>query len=364
MFAFSSAVKPLDAYDSSSPISEEFMKANNLSRIVRLSSNENPLGCSPAVNNALGATLGGHSVYPDGYCTNLRMALSTHYNVSPQGLVFGAGSDEVIAMLGKVFIEAGDEAITGAPSFSQYAASVEAMGGKMVYVPLHDHTFDLDALISAISPKTKLIFIANPNNPTGTYFSQKMQDDFMAKVPETVVVVFDEAYQEYVEASDYPNTWETLLQYPNAVLLKTFSKIYGLASFRIGFGVAHPAIVEHIEKIRCPFNVSSQAQIAAIAALSDQDFVRASHEENRRIMTIFSAAMSSMAVEVIPSQANFVMLDMKRDSRVICEKLMSYGYVLRAGSAFGMDNFIRTTIGSAEDMVGLMTLLAMVSNDY
>ena len=359
MFTFRPSIQPMEPYIPGRPI-DDVKKAYRLSHVVKLASNENPYGCSPAVRDAVMATFDNAAIYPDGYCTKLRDAVSAHYDIDTNYLIFGAGTDEVIAMLGEVFIDPGDEAITGQVTFSQYAASVEAMGGKMVYAPLQNHAFDLSALLAAITPKTKLIFIANPNNPTGTFFSQEKQDAFMKKVPKHIVVIFDEAYQEYVTAPDYPNTWETLRQYPNTVLLKTFSKIYGISSFRAGFGVAHPLIIEQMEKIRCPFNVTSQSQAAAMAALGDQDFVHESHVKNNRIMEYTVAALSDMGLYVIPSQTNFVMVDVCWDSRDIFERLMAKGYIIRAGAAFGMDSFIRITLGTEEEMKGLLSSLKEV----
>ena len=362
MFTFRPSIQPMEPYVPGRPM-DDVKKAYQLSHVVKLASNENPYGSSPAVRDAVMATFNESAIYPDGYCTKLRAAVSTYYGIESDRLIFGAGTDEVIAMLGKIFIEPGDEAITGEITFSQYAASVEAMGGKMVYVPLQDHTFNLDALLTAITPKTKLIFIANPNNPTGTYYSRKEQDAFMEKVPKHIVVIFDEAYQEYVSAPDYPDTWKTLRQYPNAVLLKTFSKIYGIASFRTGFGAAHPLIIEQMEKIRSPFNVTAQAQAAGVAALEDQAFVRESFKHNRRVMESMVAALSEMGVYTIPSQTNFIMADVKQDSRVIFEKLMAKGYIIRAGSAFGMDSFIRVTIGTEKEMKGFLTALKEVLDE-
>lgn len=356
MFTFRTSIQPMEPYAPGRPI-DDVKRAYGLSHVVKLASNENPYGTSPAVRDAVMASFDESAIYPDGYCTKLRTAVSRHYNIPEDQLIFGAGTDEVISMLGKIFIEPGDEAITAQVTFSQYAASVEAMAGIMVYTPMKNHTFDLEAILSAITPKTKLIFIANPNNPTGTYYSKSVQDTFMAKVPQHIVVIFDEAYQEYVTADDYPDTWETLKNYPNAVLLKTFSKIYGLSSFRVGFGVCHPTVIEQMEKIRCPFNVSSQAQTAAIAALRDQDFVRESYIKNQTIMKKTVATLSDRGFFVIPSQANFIMVDLKRDSRQVFEKLMAAGYIIRAGAAFGMDSFIRITVGTEEEMDGVLKLI-------
>lgn len=362
VFTFRNSIQPMEPYIPGRPI-DDVKRAYGLSNVVKLASNENPYGCSPAVKEAVIATFGDSAIYPDGYCTKLRSAVSTFYNIPEDSLIFGAGTDEVISMLGKIFIEPGDEAITAEVTFSQYAASVEAMAGVMVYTPMQGHSFDLNGLLAAITPKTKLIFIANPNNPTGTYFPQEIQSAFMAKVPKNIVVIFDEAYQEYVSAPDYPDTWAALRQYPNAVLLKTFSKVYGISSFRVGFGVCHPSIIQQMEKIRCPFNVTSQAQAAAIGALSDQNFVQESCIKNRQVMDKTIAALKEMDICTIPSQTNFIMADIGRDDREVFEKLMAKGYIIRVGSAFGMKNFIRITIGTEEEMAGFIAALKEVLHD-
>jgi len=359
MFNFRKSIEPMKPYIPGRPI-DDVKRAYNLSNVVKLASNENPYGTSPNVKQAVMASFDESARYPDGYCSKLREAVSNFYSVDAESLIFGAGTDEVIAMLGKIFIEPEDEAITGAVTFSQYAASVESMGGKMVYAAMQEHGYNLPALLWAITSKTKIIFIANPNNPTGTYFTHMEQEEFMANVPKHVVVVFDEAYQEYVRSTNYPDTWSTLKKYPNAVLLKTFSKIYGLASYRVGFGVCHPSLVAEMEKIRCPFNVSAQAQAAAIAALEDQDFIKESVYKSRQTMSLAIENLERMGLQAIPSQANFVMVDVRKDSNLVFEKLMEQGFIVRPGSAFGMDSFIRITLGTQEEMEEFFQVLRVV----
>ncbi|MCL2815722.1 MAG: histidinol-phosphate transaminase [Oscillospiraceae bacterium] len=359
MINYRENLKKMEPYVPGRPI-ESVKKEYNLTEAVKLASNENPLGCSPDVAGAVMKTFGEAQLYPDGNCTALREAVSKRYNISPNRLVFGAGTDDVIAMLGKILIDSGDECITGAVTFSQYAAAVDSMGGTTIYAPMKNHGYDLDGIIGKINDKTKMIFIANPNNPTGTMHTAARQAAFMAEVPGYVTVVFDEAYQEFADNSDYPDTWQTLKQYKNAVLLKTFSKIYGLASFRVGFGAMDEEMAEQIEKIRCPFNVSVQGQAAAEAALADVDFVRGSFEKNRENLLYTTGALEEMGLFVIPSQANFVMADVKRDSLEIFEALMKRGYIIRAGAAFGMDTFIRVTIGTRKQMEGFIQALKCV----
>jgi histidinol-phosphate aminotransferase len=339
---------------------DEVKRQYGLSRVVKLASNENPLGCSPKVPEAVARTFAEARLYPDGYCTELRQVVSGKYNIAPEQLVFGAGTDDVIAMLGKIFINPGDEAVTAQTTFSQYAASVESMGGVMVYTPMKDYGFDLRAIVKSITEKTKLIFVANPNNPTGTYHTAEEQSWLMENVPGDVTVIFDEAYREYVTASDYPDTWATLKKYKNAVLLKTFSKIYGIASLRVGFGAMSAETAAQIEKIRCPFNVTVQGQAAALAALNDTAFMEKSKGENRRVMEFTGRALTEMGLYYIPSQANFLMADVKRDSRAAFEALMKKGYIIRPGAAFGMDTFLRITVGTQEEMEGFMDALKEV----
>ncbi|MCL2665059.1 MAG: histidinol-phosphate transaminase [Defluviitaleaceae bacterium] len=339
---------------------EEVKKAYGLNEVVKLASNENPYGCSPAVAGAVMATLKEAQLYPNGYCPELRKAVGDFYGIPQNKLVFGAGTDEVIAMLGKILINPGDECITAEYTFSQYAAAVDSMDGKTVYVPMKDHGFDLDAILDAVTEKTKIVFIANPNNPTGSWHTAAQQDAFLKKLPSSVVAVFDEAYQEYVTADDYPDTLRDLEKYKNAVLLKTFSKVYGLASLRAGFGAMSSEMVGQIEKIRCPFNVTSQAQAAAAAAMADQNFVeesRRSNEANRKYLT---DAIERMGFYVIPSQGNFVMADFKRSSKELFVLLMTKGYIIRPGAPFGMDTFLRITVGTKPQIDGFLEALAEV----
>lgn len=359
MTHYRDCLQPLRPYVPGKPI-DAVKRLYGLSEVVKLASNENPLGCSPSVPEAVARTFTEAQLYPDGYCTELREAVALKYGVPPENLVFGAGTDEVIAMLGKIFVNPGDECVTAEVTFSQYASAVESMGGVMVYAPMKDYGFDLSAMLARITDKTKLVFIANPNNPTGTYITAAEQAAFMKAVPPQVTVVIDEAYREYVAAPDYPDTWEMLKQYPNAVLLKTFSKIFGLASLRVGFGVMRKETASEIEKIRCPFNVTVQGQSAALAALADTAFVQKSHDENRRVMAFTEKALTEMGIFCIPSQANFIMADMKRPSPALFEALMKKGYIVRPGSAFGMDGFQRVTVGTQPQMEGFLKALKEV----
>jgi histidinol-phosphate aminotransferase len=351
-------LEALPVYVPGRPI-EDVKREYGLDNVIKLASNENPRGCSPLVIEAIAKSFRDTRLYPDGNCTLLRNAVAGKYNVPPERIVFGAGSDEVMSMLAKVLIEPGDEGITAKTTFSQYAAAVESMGGKMLYAPMKDRGYDLKAVAGLVTERTKLIFIANPNNPTGTYFAAAEQEELMESVPDDVMVVFDEAYGEYVTAADFPDTPETVKRYKNAALLKTFSKIYGIASLRVGFGIMDGEAARQIEKIRSPFNVSLQGQAGALAAIGDEGFVSKSFLENKTVKEKTAKTFSEMGLRYIPSQANFLTADVKRDSRELFTELMKKGYIIRAGAALAEDlkTFIRVTVGTEEQMDGFLKVL-------
>ena len=355
MQTYRDCLRDLKPYVPGKPISA-VKRQYGLSEVVKLASNENPYGCSPRVAEAVAATFKETQVYPDGYCTELRGAISAKFKVEPERILFGAGTDEVIAMLGKVFIEPGDECVTAAVTFPQYASAVESMGGRMVYAPMSSEMkCDMRSLLKYVTPKTKLVFIANPNNPTGHYNTSEEQDALMREMPENVTVVFDEAYSEYVATDDYPNTLETLKKYSNAILLKTFSKVYGLASLRVGYGIMNAETASYAERFRPPFNVSTQAQAAALAAFGDEEFVLMSASENRRVMELAVSKLRKIGAECIPSQANFVAANLGLPSTETFQTLMENGYIVRSGVALGLpDGYQRITIGTERQISGLI----------
>ena len=352
-----SVIDDLEVYVPGRPI-EDVKREFGLERVVKLASNENPYGFSPMAREAVMDCFNGAAVYPDGNCTALREALAKKYGAPLQNFIFGAGADEIIAMLGKVFIEEGDECVTAEITFSQYAASVLSMGGKMVYAPMkRDYGHDLDLMAALITDRTRLIFIANPNNPTGMIHTQREQEEFMKKVPKGCVVVFDQAYAEFVDDVNYPDTFGMIKQYDNIVYMKTFSKAYGLASFRVGYAIASPEVIGLMERVRCPFNVSLQGQAAALAALADTGFLNDSIIKNKEIKEFTLKKLTEMNFECLPTQANFIMVNVKRDSRQVFVELMKRGYIIRPGAAFGMDEFIRITLGTMEEMEGFFCAL-------
>lgn len=361
MLQFRDELKQLNPYVPGKPI-EDVKREYGLKSVVKLASNENPYGMSPKAKQAVIDSLDEDSLYPDGNCTDLRNALAKFYNVPAGKFIFGCGTDEIISMIGKVLINKDDECITADVSFSQYAASALSMGGKMVYAPMKEHGFNLKAISDKITGKTKVIFIANPNNPTGTIHTQAEQEAFMEKVPSNILVAFDEAYGEFVYDGNYPNTLEMMDKYKNIIYLKTFSKAYGLAGLRVGYGIAGESIIAQFEKVRNPFNVPATAQVAAIAALADREFLNHAVNGNRLVKEYVCGQFEEMGLFYIPTHANFIMVDVKKDSRKVFTDLMKAGYIIRPGAAFGMDTFLRVTLGTMDEMKGFIDVLRELLN--
>ena len=334
---------------------EDVQKELGLDEVIKLASNENPLGCSSLAKEAITSNLDILSLYPDGNTGNLRSALSKHLNVAENQLIFGAGSDEIIGVLAEVFLCPGEELLTSDQSFPRYDSAAHLMGGNIVKVPLTNFTYDLAKMKKSVSEKTKLIILANPNNPAGTYFTDTSLVDFLDFVPDNVLVVLDEAYFEYVDANDYPKSLELLEKHSNIIILRTFSKAYGLASLRVGYGIASPEIVELLNRVRNPFNVNTLAQVAAVASLKDQDFVRKTVTLNKEVKAYLYKELKDMNICFAPTEANFVMFDAGGPSDVLFEKLQERGYIIRP--AFGVPNWVRVTLGTMAQMEGFVTVL-------
>jgi histidinol-phosphate aminotransferase len=272
-------VQRLKPYVPGKPI-EEVEREYGLTDILKLASNENPLGPSPRALEAVRAALSGLALYPDGSCYALVRALARHWEVRPENLAVGNGSDEIIHYLGVAFLRPGDEVLTGDPSFVRYEAAAVLNEAEYVAVPLREHRFDLEAMAERLSARTRIVFIANPNNPTGTMVSKAEVERFLDHCPEQALVVLDEAYYEYVDDPAYPQSLDYVREGRNVVVLRTFSKIYALAGLRVGYGIARPEIIQALHQVREPFNVNSLAQAAAIASLEDPEQVLRSRRAN------------------------------------------------------------------------------------
>ena len=348
-------IASLSPYVPGKPI-EELQRELGLARVIKLASNENPLGPSP---KALAALIGGHDSlhrYPDGGAYRLRQALAERWKVSLDHIILGNGSDEILGLLARTFLAPGDEAVMADQTFVIYKMEVTAAHGKAVIVPLVDWTHDLDGMAQAITPKTRLVFLCNPNNPTGTMVGADAVARFMAKVPEDVIVVFDEAYLEYVRDPQFPDSLQYVTQGRNAIVLRTFSKIYGLAGLRIGYGITTPEITNCLNRVRPPFNANTLAQRAALAALGDDEHVSKSRAVNTAGMQQIEHELQALGFAVIPSQANFVYFDVKRDGRRVFDALLRLGVIVRHIEG----TMLRVTVGQPDENQAFLDALKKV----
>lgn len=325
---------------------EEVVKQFNLKEVIKLASNENPLGTSPLAITSIKENAKFSYVYPDQRHTVLREALSTKLAVGKENLIIGNGSDEIMLLMAQVFLSAGDEVVLSRNTFSMYEFVTKIMDGTPVFVELKDYTYDLDAILNAVTDRTKLIFLCNPNNPTGTIFSKERFDAFMSKVPDNVIVVLDEAYGDYSEINGYPDGLKYVAAGKNLVILKTFSKIYGLAALRIGYGIAKPEIINYLHMAKMPFNVNRIGQLAALAALSDDKFFKESIENNDRGKEYLYAELKKMGLKFLKTQANFIYIEFNESSDRIFIDLMKEGVIIRPLKSFGLPNSIRVTVGT------------------
>ncbi|MDH4078410.1 MAG: histidinol-phosphate transaminase [Nitrospira sp.] len=337
-------IQSLSPYVPGKPV-EELQRELGLTRVIKLASNENPLGPSPKAIAALSGAQTTLHRYPDGGGTQLRQAIADRWKVAGDQIVLGNGSDEILGLLARTFLIPGDEAIMADHTFVIYKMEVTAVHGKPVVVPLVDWTHDLASMARAITPRTKLLFLCNPNNPTGTMVSTEAVDRFMARVPEDVIVVFDEAYFEYARNPGFPDAMAYVKQGRNAIVLRTFSKIYGLAGLRIGYGVSTAEIVGFLNRVRPPFNANSLAQKAALAALGDDEHVAKSRMVNAAGMEQLEQGLRALGITPIPSETNFLYFDAKRDGRSVFDALLREGIIVRHIEG----TMIRVTIGLTDE---------------
>jgi histidinol-phosphate aminotransferase len=352
-------IQRLRPYLPGKPI-EEVQRELGLTDIIKLASNENPLGPSPRAVAAMAAVAGSVTQYPEGSAPLLRDAVARHTQMPPETLVFGNGSDEVLHLLTLSYLRLGDEVVQGDPSFAMYEIYTTQCAGISVKVPLRKYTHDLEAMADAITPKTRMVMIANPNNPTGTLVTRREIERFLARVPSDILVVFDEAYDEYVNHPDKADLRPLVREGANIAILHTFSKAYGLAGLRVGYGIARPETAELLNRVRSPFNVNLLAQAAAIAALEDTDYIARSVALNAEGREVFSEGFTQMGLDYVPSQANFVLVDVKRDSRQVFDALLRKGVIVRAGAGLGLPQHIRVSIGTPEQNSRFLTALAEV----
>jgi len=340
-------VRGLQPYVPGKPI-EELEREYGVNNVIKLASNENPLGPSPKALVAAQAALVDAARYPDGGGFALKRALAKSLGVLPEQITLGNGSSDILEFAVRVFVPAQDEVIFSQHAFALYPLITQAVGARGVEVPARDWAHDLDAMRAAITPRSRLMFIANPNNPTGTWLSSEALAGFLDKVPDSIVVVIDEAYFEYVEASDYPNTVTWLARYPNLICARTFSKIYGLAGLRVGYGISSVAIADVLNRVRPPFNVSGVAQAAALAALDDDAHLDKARRVNAEGMRQLVQGFEQLGLEYIPSAGNFVCVEVGEAGRVY-EQLLRAGVIVRPVANYGMPRHLRITVGLADE---------------
>lgn len=327
---------------------EELKRRYDVERVMKLASNENPLGPSRLAMEAVQAAIEDMSLYPDGACTDLRLKLAETLAVAPDRFVFGNGADEVIDLIFYAFFDTGDAAVMGDPTFSSYFLSGMLMGARMVYVPLKDHCHHVDDMLAAAGPGTKAVFVGSPHNPTGTICTKDELERMLAGLPEHVLLVWDEAYREYVDDPTYPESVDYLDSHPNLVILRTFSKAYGLAGLRVGYGMADPRVVDYLERVRPAFNVNRLAQVAAIAAIDDTEHVERSRAVNAEGKKYLRRELRRLGFTSIPTQANFLLVGYGGVADDLFLKLLERGIIVRDGASLGYPEHIRITIGTPE----------------
>ncbi len=333
--------------------------AGNQNKVIKLSSNENALGSSP---KAVAAYLEhGDRLfrYADGGCLELRNALAIKYQIDANNIVCGAGSDEIIALLTHAFCEAGDQVLYSEYGFLMYPISTKRVGAESVMAKEVDLTANVDNILAKISDKTKIIFLANPNNPTGSYLNHNEVERLIKNTPNNILIILDLAYAEFVDNADYPDAIRLVNQYENVVMMRTFSKIYGLASLRLGWSYSSTYVADILNRTRGPFNVSGAAQQAALAAINDDEFIKKSKSHNRKWLKILAMEFDRLNIKHYPSVANFILMDFLTIDKCqqVNQLLLDNGVILREMSAYNLPNCLRMSIGQDEENLRVITLL-------
>jgi histidinol-phosphate aminotransferase len=316
---------------------------------IKLASNENPLGPSPRAQEAIRRFLDRLHFYPDGGGFYLRRRLAELHELEMNQIILGAGSTDLIELVGKTFLTAADEAITSESAFYMYRLAVEDLGAALTQVPMREQTFDLAAIAHAVTTRTKVIYLGNPNNPTGTMFTIEEMDRFLEAIPPRVLVVLDEAYHEYVDRADYSRSVDYVREGRNILVLRTFSKVHGLAGIRLGYGMGHPELISTLNRLRSPFNASSVAQVAGLAALDDRGHVEGSVAHNAREMKFITEELTLLGVRYTPSVGNFILIDTGRDCEEDFVRLLHEGVIVRPMKIYNFPTSLRVTVGRHEE---------------
>jgi histidinol-phosphate aminotransferase len=349
----------LTPYVPGKPLSE-LEREHGIREAVKLASNENPLGCGEAAQMAFRDCAAELSRYPDGGAFALRGAIAEHHGVDPAQVTVGNGSNDVLDLVARTFLQPGVESVFSEHAFAVYPIATQAAGATARVAPARDFGHDLDAMAVLVGERTRVVWIANPNNPTGTWLAAGPLRAFLERLPAHVVAVVDEAYFEYVEESGYPDTSRWLADFPNLVVTRTFSKAYGLAALRVGYGLSHPDIADLLNRVRQPFNVDSFGQAAAIAALSDADYLRRSVALNDSGMAQLAEGVRRLGLDYIPSAGNFLTIDLGRDAAPVDQALLRLGVVTRPIANYGLPEHLRVSVGLPDEIERFLAALEQV----
>lgn len=352
-------VRGLTPYEPGKPI-DELRRELGLGEVVKLASNESPLGPSPRALDAAREALADIARYPDGNGYYLKQALAERVGVSPAQLTLGNGSNDVLEFVVRAFAGPGHEVIYSQHSFAVYPLATRAAGASGVQVPARDYGHDLEAMSRAVTPRTRVVFVANPNNPTGTWVDGNALATFIAALPSDVIVVVDEAYREYADEDGYPDSVSWLHERPNLVVTRTFSKAYALAGLRVGYAISHPQVADLLNRVRQPFNVNSVALAAAQAALGDEAHLRRSREINREGMRYLTEQFRRMGLAYIPSIGNFVSVELPGEAAPVYQALLREGVIVRPIAGYGMPRHLRVSVGLAQENLRFVQALERV----
>ncbi len=353
----------LEPYPPGKPIEELRRELKITGRIIKLASNENPLGVPPSAVSAMEKRLSDLHRYPDGSAYALRRALAEHWQVSPEEIVLGNGSNEIIDLLVKACVREGEEVLMSNPSFLMYEKFVAAAGGKIRKIPLQNLQHDLEALAQAVTPKTKIIFLDHPHNPTGSILEHETFASWLKKLPEDLLVILDEAYGEFIRSPSAVKALVFKEASPPVVMLRTFSKAYGLAGLRVGYGIMKRELADILNTIRQPFNVNTLGQIAAKAVLEDKGYLARVQETIWQGIDFLYTALRKLGLSPYPSQANFILVDLKRPARPVYEALLRKGIIVRSMEAYGFPNCLRISIGLPQENASFIQALEEVLNE-
>jgi histidinol-phosphate aminotransferase len=352
-------IQGLSPYQAGKPI-EELQRELGLSDIVKLASNENPLGPSPAVLESCARALRDSTRYPDANGFELKQSIAGKFGLKADQLTLGSGSNDVLDLIARVFLAPGTSAVFSQYAFIVYPIATQACGARALVTPAKNWGNDLEAMLAAIEADTRVIFIANPNNPTGTWVGNTELVAFLQRVPPNVVVVLDEAYTEYVEQQDFPDGLALLQQFPNLIVTRTFSKAYGLAGLRVGYAASSPQLADLLNRVRAPFNVNSLGLVAAVAALADNDYLVRARQLNAQGLRQLCEGIAPLGLPVIPSAGNFITVEMPGDALPIYQRLLREGVIVRPLVPYKMPNHLRVSIGLTEENAKFLAALPKV----